>query len=188
LAALAQRVLSKARPSERVTSRHGASAGADKNASPHSTAVTVRGGYVNDNACEPIAVAPTDDPTVIRVECLGGSIWNGAFTGHTVIHLRATIAASGAMAGEYDEMLIGTYLGDNSHGALHTKGTFTINEIGEFAASASITGGSCDWAGSSGSMTYTGYQLNGGYVGEWVRPAVPPASDPTCNPIDRLPR
>ncbi len=151
------------------------------------TTTTVRGGYVNDVACVPRSAGTTDDPDVVALECDGSSLWNGDFTGRTVIHLVATLDTAGRMAGTYEEMFVGAYSGDHSHGALHTKGTFSIDENMQFTARATITSGTCDWAGSSGRMAYDGFSENGGYVGQWKRPVVRPPSDPTCNPIDYVP-
>lgn len=135
----------------------------------------MRGGYVNNFPCAPLDFGPTDDPDVFRIECIAGSAWNGDWTGHTKIHFKGTVATDGSSFGRFEETFIGTYAGDDSVGALFTKGYFAIDANGAFIARAQIVGGACDWAGSRGSVDYDGYQVNGGYVGEWLRPASPRA-------------
>lgn len=146
---------------------------------------TIRGGYVNDLDCIPTGVGTTADSTVYNADCTGSSLWNGDLTGREVIKLHATVATSGRMSGTYEGVFVGTYLGDHSHGGLHTKGYFEVDENSQFLARSTITG-LCGWAGSRGSMTYDGFSLNGGYVGTWHRPAVPQQAAPTCNPLEGL--
>ena len=149
-------------------------------------ATAVRGGWVNDLSCVPRGLSATDDPAAFGIECSGSSLWDGDFLGRTILHLHGTIALSGRMEGTYDEVLFGTYAGDHSHGALHTHGYFVVDENAAFLARATIVNGTCDWAGSTGTMAYDGFSTNGGYVGEWVRPSTTPA-DPACNPVDSIP-
>lgn len=146
--------------------------------------ITVRGGYINDLGCVPTGPpSPTDDAQAVELQCTGQSMWNGDFTGRTVAHISATVATSGRMYGTYEEMFVGTYMGDMSYGGLLTKGYLEIDENGQFLARAKIVSGTCAWAGSTGTMNFDGTAAYGGYVGQWNRPAVPPAADPTCDPL-----
>jgi hypothetical protein len=164
------------------------SAGAERGHKPVATRTSVvRGGWVNEAGCIPVGAGTTEDPDVISLTCSGGSIWDGELTGHTVVHVDATLTTSGAMHGTYEEFFVGTYLGDDSHGGLRTRGTVDVFEDGAFTARAAIVEGTCDWLGSTGSMAYDGFAVNGGYVGEWTRPVGPPASDPACNPVTGVP-
>jgi hypothetical protein len=141
--------------------------------------VWVRGGYVNDlQGCSP---APGPSPYLLTLECWGGSVWDGGWSGHTIIHLIATVDMAGRFAGTYQEWFTGTYLGDNSYGGIHTRGHFSIDENNQFIAQAKIVGGSCGFAGSSGSVAYDGNSVHGGFVGEWFRPPTKPGPA-TCVP------
>ena len=152
-----------------------------------STTTAVRGGWVNDVSCVPLSAGQAVSGQAVNLECEGSASWNGDFTGRDVEHLHAVVQPSGRIDGTYEALFVGTYLGDHSRGALHEKGYFSVDEKGAFLARATITGGTCDWAGSSGSIAFDGYQTNGGYVGQWIRPVQRPAADATCIPADRLP-
>ncbi|MGQ0434927.1 MAG: hypothetical protein ACT452_21265 [Microthrixaceae bacterium] len=145
--------------------------------------ITVRGGYINDLSCVPTDVGPLGVAQEYDVECTATTLWNGDFTGRTVAHIHRTVAASGRMSGTYEEMFVGTYAGDKSYGGLLTKGYLEVDENAQFFARAEIVSGTCAWAGSTGSMSFDGFGVNGGYVGQWNRPAVTPAVDPTCDPL-----
>lgn len=147
--------------------------------------IEVVGGWVNDVGCIPAGGGATDDPHVFAAECAGTTTWNGDLSGKTILHVSGTVATDGSMQGEFEELFVGTYLGDRSTGALLTRGAFTIDSKGAFRARATIVGGTCDWSGSSGSLAFDGYQLNGGYVGTWFRPPVTPSSTP-CTPIESV--
>jgi hypothetical protein len=145
--------------------------------------ITIRGGYINDLNCVPTGVSPTDDDQVYNVECTASSMWNGDLTGREVVHFKGTADTSARVTGTYEGVFVGTYAGDHSHGGLHTTGYFEVDENSQFFARATFTG-TCDWAGSEGSFNADGFSINGGWVAQWKRPAVPPVADPTCNPLD----
>lgn len=155
-----------------------------KNDSPPPT--VVRGGYIDDAQCR----IPTSVPTITQdaqavefeIDCTGSALWNGGFTGRTVSHIHGTVTTSGRVFGTYEEMFVGTYAGDNSYGGLLMRGYFEV-ENGQHTARAEIVSGTCAWAGSTGSMNFDGALVYGGYVGQWNRPAVTPAADPTCDPL-----
>lgn len=143
--------------------------------------VEVRGGFVNELACVPAGAAATKDPNVYSLECWGGTLWVGGFTGHTVIHFVAKAdVVKNTFDGTYEERFYGTYAGDNSFGELRTKGRFTIDALGQFIARAKIVDGSCAFKGSSGSFSADGDEFFGGYVVKWVHPKVTVA--PGCVP------
>jgi hypothetical protein len=78
------------------------------------------------------------------------------------------------VSGTIDEWLYGMSWADGSIGGLHFTGSYSISSTdGGFAATATIVGGTCDFAGSSGTLSFTGYTANGGYSGTWILPAAP---------------
>lgn len=157
-----------------------APAQAKKHTSPP---ITVQGGYINDLSCVPTGVSPTDVAEEYQVECTASTLLNGDFTGRTFSHLHGTVATSGRMSGTYEETFVGTYAGDHSYGGLLMTGYFEVDENTQFFARAEIVNGTCAWVGSTGLFNGDGFGINGGYVGQWNRPAVRPAADPTCNPL-----
>jgi hypothetical protein len=170
-----------------LSTAHGASSADAKRrgaSRPRSTTTTtVRGAYVNDTACTYGTVAPTADPSTFAIECAGpGATWTGGFTGQTLVRLVGTFDAEGNLGGTYDDYFYGRYMGDGTVGELHFHGTFT-STAEEFLAQATIVGGTCGFAGSSGSFTAFGQAFTGGYVAQWTRPSAT-TPNPTCNPVD----
>jgi hypothetical protein len=144
------------------------------------TKTVVVGGYVNDIACIPNA-APTVVGEEIFLSCLGGSIWDGAWTGHTQFELHTSYDLEGNAVGHYRETLHGVYLPDGSAGSITFEGTIWIDGPStQFYATSKIVGGTCAFAGSSGTATASGQEVNGSYRAEWYRPYPAPETDPTC--------
>ena len=148
--------------------------------------ITVRGGFVNDPACAFATVGQTADPTTFALDCRGlNSIYTGGFTGQTTSHLKFTIDVYGNIEGTFDEWFYGRYMGDGTLGELHVRGTFSIDgATSGFVAEADIVDGTCGFVGSTGTATFDGHSLFGGYTFRWTRPTPPVTPDPTCNPVD----
>lgn len=152
------------------------------------TTNVVRGGWLNDAPCllpDPRAssVGPGTPPGSVNVTCSGTTFWNGGFTGRTVLKVVARVDTAGNMSGTADEWFYGVYTPTRTLGGLHLKHQFWVSGAsGAFWANASIVGGTCGFAGSTGSGTFDGYQLNGGYKLTWTLPA-PPGAPAACNPI-----
>ena len=149
-------------------------------------AITVRGGFVNDSACAFATVGQTADPTTFALECQGfGSVYTGGFTGQLMTHIKGTIDIYGNIEGTYNEWLYGRYAGDGTLGELHFRGSFSVDgATSSFVGRANLVDGTCGFAGSTGTATFDGHSLFGGYTVKWTRPKPPVASDPTCNPVD----
>ncbi|MDP9183149.1 MAG: DUF3224 domain-containing protein [Actinomycetota bacterium] len=143
----------------------------------------VRGGWVNDISFIPTSATPTSDPEVFKVDFTGGSLWDGDFTGRTVVHGTALMnITTGALTGTYTETFYGTYVPDGRTGSFTTRGTATSTEHLTFFARARIVSGTCGFAGSTGQLAYDGLSVHGGYVGRWAHPRTPPSSEP-CLPM-----
>jgi hypothetical protein len=142
---------------------------------PATATSEVRGGWANEAGAVISDLKPTGDPNVFAVTFTGGSVYDGGFTGHTVVHGDGTIATSGEMDADYAETFYGTYSPDLESaprtGSFTMKGHLHITSDLQFTARAKIVSGTCGFAGSTGSMAYSGMAVNGGYVGSWSRPA-----------------
>ena len=142
-----------------------------------SVTITVRGGWVSDAAnayCDPttVKVGPGTPPSYVVTQCIGGQAVDGSFMGHSIVNTTETLYTNGAISGSFDEWIYGVYWGDLSQGGLHVRGTFNVSATdGGFVATGTIVGGTCDFAGSSGTLNSTGYVANGGYSGSWTLPA-----------------
>lgn len=149
--------------------------------------LTVRGGFVNDIGaafCNLLTAKPGTGtpPGSVTASCTGGTLYDGGWTGHTITHVAATIHLNGDMAGSFDEWFYGIFTGDESYGGIHWKGTFSIDgATGGFQGASTIVAGTCAFAGSTGHVTYTGDEVNGGYVATWYHRGS--ASSAPCNPF-----
>lgn len=165
--------------------------------SAHAAAVTVtvRGGWVNDLPaayCNPTkaTTGPGLPPTRVTLHCLAGAAFNGSFMGHGIATTVQTVdtgppvnTATPSVSGSFDEWFYGMYWADGSIGGLHFRGTFSISsKDGTFFATATIVGGTCDFAGATGSLTFNGYSTNGGYSGSLTLPAPPDGFTPSTSP------
>ena len=144
--------------------------------------VVVEGGYVNEIACVP----PTDagvspDLDEISLTCGIGSVWDGAWTGHTSGTTEATMDTQGNIAGTYEEWLYAVYLPDGSFGSIHFTGQFWIDgQTQVFRAESVIDGGTCAFEGSTGTITAEGHSLHGSYRAQWYRSPTASSADPRC--------
>jgi hypothetical protein len=166
------------------------SAGA-ANAKPKAPApITVRGGFVNlpPTYCNPATITPGPGtpPGSFTGMCAGAGPFDGGWTGIAYDTYRITVDTAGNASGVSDSWLYARYMGDGTYGGLHFKGTFSIDAAtGSFQESARIVGGTCAFAGSSGSISFTGQESHGGYVASWSRPSG--AAVDGCNPFDPTP-
>ena len=148
-------------------------------------ATTVRGGWINEPPfCDPRGseVGPGTPPESVSFSCVAVSPVTGGWTGHNVERVEGTLYSNGDVTGTADAWFYGIYTADKTYGGIHFRGTFSIDgATGAFEEEAQIIGGTCAFAGSSGTISFFGYQLYGGYVAEWFRPAN--ASTEPCNPI-----
>ena len=151
--------------------------------------VTVRGGFVNEPPlCDPTTVmpGPGTPPGSFTASCSGGSPFNGGWTGHDVYQLTGTLYPNGDFEGFSDAWLYAVYTGDGTYGGIHFRGAFSIDgTTGGFEEEARIVGGTCAFKGSTGTISFTGHELYGGYVAKWSHPDN--RADPTCNPFNPLP-
>lgn len=152
--------------------------------------ITVRGGFVNlpPAYCNPATITPGPEtpPGSVSGSCAGAGPFDGGWTGVAYDTYRITVYANGDAGGTAEGWLYARYMGDGTYGAIHFKGTFSIDgETGTFVERADIVGGTCDFAGSSGTIWFTGHEAHGGYVARWSRPDR--GSTAPCNPFDPAP-
>lgn len=141
------------------------------------------GGWFNDLGCAPVIESWNDEMTQAQVSCVGTTTWNGDFTGKTTLTASGTMYAAGGFSGVYEEWFYGEYLPERIVGGLHMVGTVEIDTHLAFHAEAKIIGGTCGFADAKGWITFDGFETNGGYVGEWVRPKQG-SSATVCQPVD----
>lgn len=99
--------------------------------------------------------------------------------GHSIATTVMRVFPNGGATGTFDEWIYATSWGDGGIGGLHVSGTFEISSVdGGFSSHGTIVGGTCDFAGSTGTIDSTGYGLTGGYSGQWIRPRPPVAFRP----------
>jgi hypothetical protein len=115
------------------------------------------------------------DPTTGDFRCVGGSTWEGAWTGITHYDVTGNIdPTTGDMRGAFTEIFTGTALDDKSTGTLTFRETFTIRGATQaLHIEADIVGGdgAPTWRCSSGHVTFDGLDPLvtgiGGYHGSW---------------------
>lgn len=108
--------------------------------------------------------------------CVGGSTWQGSWTGVTHYDVKGHYdVATGNMRGTLVEDFVGLYLPDRSHGILHMAHRFTLDgATSALHIESTILGGEGDptFRCSSGHLTWDGTAPGetgwGGYSGTWV--------------------
>lgn len=149
--------------------------------------IVVRGGWVNDAPClivDPNGTSVDPDAPSMEITCTGTTFWNGGFTGRTVITVQARIDARGNIEGTADEWFYGVYTADNTTGGLHMTHRFSVDgATGGFVSEATLTGGTCGFAGSKGAGTFIGHSTFGGYTWSWKRDPGAATAPPTCSPL-----
>jgi hypothetical protein len=139
----------------------------------HAADTRIEGGWIATIPC-----AYTNfDPTTGDFECEGSTLWDGALTGITTYHADGTLdLATGDVSGTIAETFYGIATADRSSGTLAFEETFTIDgATNTIHLVARIIGGTGDFAGSRGRLTFVGALFSvvaghGGYSGTWVRP------------------
>jgi hypothetical protein len=140
-----------------------------------STETIVRGGYLSVLPTTFTSVAvDRHHPTLVTFTLVGGSIWDGSFTGHTYYKAAGTLdLTSGDAWGTVDERLIGIVTATRKVGTLHVAGTFRVDGATDTAIVAeNIIGGAGAFAGSTGWLEFDAFLLPtstgyGGYHGVW---------------------
>lgn len=151
------------------------------------TQLVVRGGWVNDAPClvvDPNRASVDPEGSTVEATCTGTTFWNGGFTGRTVITVQFRVDARGSIEGTADEWFYGVFTADNTVGGLHMTHRFSVDgATGGFVSEATLTGGTCGFAGSKGTGTFIGHSLFGGYTWSWKRDPRASTASPTCNPL-----
>ena len=136
------------------------------------TKSTVGGSWVQWANC----VFTSFDPASGDFSCVGGTTWEGSWTGVTSYEIEGNLdLATGDTRGTIDETFVGTYLPDMSTGSLRFRESFTLDGA-TFAVhiEAHVVEGSGDptFECSSGRATFDGLAPLvtgfGGYHGTWV--------------------
>jgi hypothetical protein len=150
--------------------------------------LVVRGGWINDAPClvvDPNRTSVDPEGPTMEVTCTGTTFWNGGFTGRTVITVQAHVDASGNIVGTADEWFYGMYIPDHTIGGLHMTHRFSVDgATSSFISEATLTGGTCAFAGSRGTGTFIGHSTFGGYTWSWRRDPAAAAAPATCNPLE----
>lgn len=142
-----------------------------------STGAIVGGGYVSILPTTFTHVAVNrHHPREVRFSLIGGSVWDGSFTGETYYTAEGTLdVVSGDAAGTIDERLVGVVTATHRRGVLHVAGTFRVDGATDaLIVRETILGGTGPFTRSKGWLefdafilpTSTGY---GGYHGVWYR-------------------
>ena len=143
-------------------------------------AITVLGGYVNDEACVPLSGGPADETGTFEATCEIGSTYAGGFRGHTLGTLKGRLDVAGNASGVFDETFYGQYVPDGSWGTWRVTGTFTVDGATQvLQGQGRISDGTCGFEGSSGTWRFVGTSFYGSYTAQWTRPLTTP-SDPVC--------
>jgi len=148
-----------------------APAGADS-APRGTTTSTVNGSWAQLVNC----VFTHFDPSSGDFTCVGGSTWEGSWTGVTHYDVKGVYdMKTGNMRGTFTEQFVGTYLPDRSHGTLLMAHRFTIDgATSALHIDTDIVSGDGDptFRCSSGHLVWDGFTPGetgfGGYEGTWV--------------------
>jgi hypothetical protein len=125
------------------------------------------------------SLGPGLPPTSVSFGCVGGSVYDGDWIGHTIYTAQGTVDfATGDVHATATQWFTGIYARDGSFGSVHFSSILNANlSTGEFYDSSVILGGTGAFAGSRGRIEFTGFVLTrglaGSYEGSWSRPARP---------------
>jgi hypothetical protein len=116
------------------------------------------------------------DPSSGAFTCVGGSTWEGSWTGVTHYDVTGTVnPATGDMRGSLTETFVGTYVPDRSRGTILLSERFVIDgATGVLHIASDIVGGDGDptFRCSGGHATFDGVAPGetgfGGYQGTWI--------------------
>jgi len=148
-----------------------------------STRTIVRGHWYDDGSpcLVPTAgsLGPGVPPQTFSFSCIGGTIDDGDWFGHTIYNASGTVDFStGDFYATAEQWFTGIYSKDGSFGGLHFTSVVTGNiSTGEFHDSSRIIDGTCAFSGSRGRIEFDGEGpaslISGSYVGSWSRNANP---------------
>lgn len=157
--------------------------------------ITIYGSFVL-TPCAPTKVTPGNPATTIVVTCKSTSQLSGALVGIDSSSFAGSLdVVGGGASGTSDDWFYGVYDPgglDRTTGGLHLKGTEVLDgDTGGFRETATIVGGTCGFAGSSGTAHFYGTLVGatagfGGYTATWTRP-YPALFVDACNPVTPLP-
>jgi hypothetical protein len=141
-----------------------------------STTSTVGGSWAQVLNC----VFTRYDPATGAFSCVGGSTWEGSWTGATHYVVTGTYRpTTGDMSGTLEETFTGANVADRSHGTLSFHERFSIDgATSVLHIDTDILGGDGDptFRCSSGHVTFDGLAPGptgfGGYRGTWVHGCV----------------
>ena len=116
------------------------------------------------------------EPSTGDFSCVGGSTWEGSWTGLTHYDVTGRYdPATGDMRGSFTETFVGTYVPDKSHGTLLFSERFVIEgATGVLHIDTDIVSGDGDptFRCSGGHLTFDGLAQGetgfGGYRGSWI--------------------
>jgi hypothetical protein len=139
---------------------------------------SIRGGWVGATPCVITSYDPSpSDPTTGTFSCVGSTTWDGSWTGQTEFAVKGTINfLTGDASGTLEETLYGIATADQSTGSLQFTERFRVyGATNTLHIDLKIVGGTGDWVGSRGQLTFDGLQFlgvagHGGYAGTWIRP------------------
>lgn len=117
--------------------------------------------------------ASADETTTVQgtyVSFGAGALLYGGFSGASLASADASLDDDGNLSGTFEETLVNHWQGPGSvFGTLHYTGTFEINTTtGAFLAEGVIDGGTCGFAGSSGTIVFQGNAVTGTYTAAWT--------------------
>lgn len=168
-------------------------------ANPHlakkaQSGIDIAGRYASDVLCavpEDVQPGPGTPPDYVDITCVGGTVYAGDLTGHTIYNVpfREYVNGDARATAPFPEWFYGRLASDGSTGGLHFDQQIAIYTAATdtFHVEGVIVGGTCDFTGASGWMRYDGDLIQGTWSGHLVRPTVRPSSPSPCNPLGPLP-
>jgi hypothetical protein len=147
------------------------------NAASASKKQEIRGGWIGAVPCAFTSYNPSPGaPTTGTFTCTSGTFWDGSWTGQTMYTAKGTINfLTGDSSGTLDETFYGIATADQSSGTLRFSERYRIyGATNTVHIDVTIVGGTGDWVGSKGHLTFDGVQFlgvagHGGYAGTWIR-------------------
>ena len=118
------------------------------------------------------------DPITGQFVATGEDTFTGTFTGQSSFVVKGILYSDGSASGFSDETITAS-APDGTSGTITTAHQpFYLDPDGNFTEVSPITGGTGDWAGSTGLLHYKGFldplggspNQGGEYQGTWIRP------------------
>ena len=137
----------------------------------------IRGGWIGAIPCAITSYNPSPGaPTTGTFTCSSGTFWDGSLTGQTTYTVHGQIDfLTGNSTGTLEETFYGVATADQSTGTLSFKERYRADgATNTLHIDVDIVGGTGDWIGSKGHLTFDGVQFvavagHGGYAGTWIR-------------------